>query len=130
MWDANQCWQSDRFKAMLIYERNNDREKFIYDVNQMLNAYNDINRNFNYLIGNDDPQLLALIFYLISITYNKDDLSDYIKNEDLSNYNINYFLITLLQFIVIILKILWLLLKNNVTFINHLNLVILVVMFL
>lgn len=56
------------------------------DVNQILNAYNDINRNFNYLIGNDDPQLLALIFSLISITYNKDDLSDYIKNEDLSNY--------------------------------------------
>lgn len=86
MWDANQSWQSDKFKAMLIYERNNDREKFIYDVNQILNAYNDINRNFNYLIGNDDPQLLALIFSLISITYNKDDLSDYIKNEDLSNY--------------------------------------------
>ena len=67
MWDANQSWQSDKFKAMLIYERNNDREKFIYDVNQILNAYNDINRNFNYLIGNDDPQLLALIFSLISI---------------------------------------------------------------
>ena len=46
MWDANQSWQSDRFKAMLIYERNNNREKFIYDVNQMLNAYNDINRNW------------------------------------------------------------------------------------
>ena len=76
MWDANQSWQSDRFKAMLIYERNNDREKFIYDVNQMLNAYNDINRNFNYLIGNDDPQLLALIFSLISITYNKDVIND------------------------------------------------------
>ena len=86
MWDTNQSWQSKEFKDMLIYERKNDREKFIYDVNQILNAYNDINHNFSYLIGNDDPQLLALIFSLISITYNKDDLSDYIKNEDLSDY--------------------------------------------
>ena len=86
MWDTNQSWQSGEFKDMLIYERNNDREKFIYDVNQMLNAYNNIDRNSDYLFGIDDPQLLALIFSLISITYNKDDLSEYIKNEDLSEY--------------------------------------------
>lgn len=86
MWDTNQSWQSKEFKEMLSYERKNEREKFIYDVNQILNAYNDINHNFSYLIENDDPQLLALIFSLISITYNKDDLSNYIKNEDLSNY--------------------------------------------
>ncbi len=86
MWDANQSWQSESFKNMLIYERNNAREKLIYDVNQRLNAYNNIKKNAEFLIGNDDPQLLALIFSLISITYNKDDLSEYIKNEDLSNY--------------------------------------------
>jgi len=86
MWDANQSWQSDTFKAMLIYERNNAREKFVYDVNQILNAYSDIRANFKSLIGSDDPQLLALVFSLISITYNKDDLSEYIKNEDLSDY--------------------------------------------
>ena len=86
MWDANQSWQSEAFKNMLIYERNNAREKLIYDVNQRLNAYNNIKKNAEFLIGNDDPQLLALIFSLISITYNKDDLSEYIKNEDLSDY--------------------------------------------
>ena len=86
MWDANQSWQSESFKNMLIYERNNAREKLIYDVNQRLNAYNNIKKNAEFLIGNDDPQLLALIFSLISITYNKDDLSEYIKNEDLSDY--------------------------------------------
>lgn len=86
MWDANQSWQSESFKNMLIYERNNAREKLIYDVNQRLNAYNDIKKNAKYLIGHDDPQLLALIFSLISITYNKDDLSDYIRNENLSDY--------------------------------------------
>lgn len=86
MWDANQSWQSESFKNMLIYERNNAREKLIYDVNQRLNAYSNIKKNAEFLIGNDDPQLLALIFSLISITYNKDDLSEYIKNEDLFDY--------------------------------------------
>ncbi len=32
-----------------------------------------------FLIYNNDPQLVALIFSLISITHNKDDLSNYIK---------------------------------------------------
>lgn len=86
MHGSNQSQQSAMFKDMLDYERNNDREKFIYDVNQLLNAYNDIEKNFEYLIRKDDPQLLALIFLLLSITYNKDDLSWYIRNEDLSDY--------------------------------------------
>lgn len=47
MWDDNQSWQSEAFKKMLVYERNNGREKFIYDVNQQLNAYNDIKKMQN-----------------------------------------------------------------------------------
>ena len=48
MWDANQSWQSESFKNMLIYERNNAREKLIYDVNQRLNAYNNIKKNAEF----------------------------------------------------------------------------------
>lgn len=36
MFDTSQWWQSDTFRKMLNYERENNREKFIYDVNQML----------------------------------------------------------------------------------------------
>lgn len=86
MWDANQTWQSDMFKKMLCYERDNAREKFIYEVNQLLNAYSNLDDNLKFLIRSDDTQLLSLIFSLISITYNKDELSDFIKNEDLSDY--------------------------------------------
>lgn len=86
MFDTSQWWQSDTFRKMLNYERENNREKFIYDVNQMLNAYYNIDQNFDFLIYNNDPQLVALIFSLISITHNKDDLSNYIKKEDLSDY--------------------------------------------
>lgn len=86
MFDTSQSWQSDTFRKMLNYERQNDREKFIYDVNQMLNAYYNIEQNIEFLIYNNDPQLVALIFSLISITYNKDDLTEYIKKEDLSDY--------------------------------------------
>lgn len=86
--DNNQSWQSEGFKNMLEYERNNDREKFIYDVNQLITSYSNLNdkESLEYLNLKDDPQLLALVFSLISITYNKDDLSNYIKNEDLSDY--------------------------------------------
>lgn len=91
MFDTSQWWQSDTFRKMLNYERENSREKFIYDVNQMLNAYYNIDQNFDFLIYNDDPQLVALVFSLISITHNKDDLSNYIKKEDLSDYM--YFMI-------------------------------------
>lgn len=81
MFDTSQWWQSDTFRKMLNYERENNREKFIYDVNQMLNAYYNIDQNFDFLIYNNDPQLVALIFSLISITHNKDDLSNYIKKK-------------------------------------------------
>lgn len=86
MFDTSQWWQSDIFRKMLNYERQHAREKFIYDVNQMLNAYYNIEQNFEFLIYNNDPQLVAFIFSLISITNNKDDLSEYIKKEDLSDY--------------------------------------------
>ena len=84
MWEIDNNWQSDEFKQMLFYERLHEREKFIYDVNKVLYGY--INNNFRYMIHYNDPQLLALIFSLISITYNKDDLSEYIKNENLNSY--------------------------------------------
>ena len=45
MFDTSQWWQSDTFRKMLNYERENNREKFIYDVNQMLNAYYNIDQN-------------------------------------------------------------------------------------
>lgn len=81
---------SSKFKDMLLYEREHSREKFIYDVNKILNAYSDVNENLSDIFEISDPQLLLLIFSLISITYNKDDLEKYIKNEDLYNY-MNHF---------------------------------------
>ena len=87
MWEIDNNWQSDEFKQMLFYERLHEREKFIYGVNKVLYGY--INNNFRYMVHYNDPQLLALIFSLISITYNKDDLSEYIKNENLSSFMSN-----------------------------------------
>ena len=81
---------SSKFKDMLLYEREHSREKFIYDVNKILNAYSDVNENLSDIFEISDPQLLLLIFSLISITSNKDDLEKYIKNEDLYNY-MNHF---------------------------------------
>ena len=86
MYDTNRNWQSEIFRNMLNYERQHEREKFIFDVNQILNAYHNVRKNFEFLIFNNDPQLVAFIFSLISITHNKDDLSKYIKEEDLSDY--------------------------------------------
>lgn len=86
MYDTNRNWQSEIFRNMLNYERQHGREKFIFDVNQILNAYHDVRKNFEFLIYNNDPQLVAFIFSLISITHNKDDLSKYIKKENLSDY--------------------------------------------
>lgn len=81
---------SSKFKDMLLYEREHSREKFIYDVNKILNAYSDVNENLSDIFEISDLQLLLLIFSLISITSNKDDLEKYIKNEDLYNY-MNHF---------------------------------------
>ena len=41
-------WTLDTFRKMLNYERQNDREKFIYEINQMLNAYYNIEQNFEF----------------------------------------------------------------------------------
>ena len=92
MWDVNQIWQSEKFKSMLLYERDNCREKLVYDVNKLLNAYfkmlsSDTRQEASlFLIRNNDPQLLALIFSLISITHNKDDLSAYLGDPKLLEY--------------------------------------------
>lgn len=77
--------EKDLFE-MRKYEKENSREKYIYNANKLLNLYYDfciLNLNldensFKY----DDPYLLSLIFSMISITSIKDQFIDTINIDE------------------------------------------------
>ena len=75
------------FIEMLNYEKEHSREKFVFDVNQVLNIYLDINEKESMFDSvYNDPQLLEMIFSIISITREKDSIKDKLMNGDLFKY--------------------------------------------